>query len=48
MEDLRRGEVMIANWHRLARKESNTVDGESAKVVKTGEPVEVITNVGKE
>jgi type III restriction enzyme len=48
MEDLRRGEVMIANWHRLARKESNTVDGESAKVVKTGEPVEIIKKAGKE
>jgi type III restriction enzyme len=39
MEDLRRGEVMIANWHRLAKKETNTVNGDSAKVVKTGEPV---------
>ncbi len=48
MEELRRGEVMIANWHRLAKKESNTVKGSSAKVVKTGEPVEVIVNAGKE
>jgi type III restriction enzyme len=48
MEELRRGEVMIANWHRLAKKESNTVNGESAKVVKTGEPVEIIKNAGKE
>ena len=24
MEELRRGEVMIANWHRLAKKETNT------------------------
>lgn len=47
MEDLRRGEVMIANWHRLAKKETNTVNGDSAKVVKTGEPVEVIKNEGK-
>jgi type III restriction enzyme len=43
MEDLRRGEVMIANWHRLAKKESNSVGGESAKVVKTGEPVVIRT-----
>ena len=47
MEDLRRGEVMIANWHRLAKKETNTVNGDSAKVVKTGEPVEVVKNAGK-
>ncbi|HTN60244.1 MAG TPA: hydrolase [Devosia sp.] len=47
MEDLRRGEVMIANWHRLAKKESNSVNGDSAKVVKTGEAVEVKRNVGK-
>lgn len=47
MEDLRRGEVMIANWHRLAKKETNTVNDDSAKVVKTGEPVEVVKNAGK-
>ena len=47
MEELRRGEVMIANWHRLARKETNTVNEESAKVVKTGEPIEVVKNAGK-
>jgi type III restriction enzyme len=47
MEDLRRGEVMIANWHRLAKKESNSVNGDSAKVVKTGEAVEVVKNAGK-
>ena len=47
MEELRRGEVMIANWHRLAKKESNTVNEDSAKVVKAGEPVEVVKNAGK-
>jgi len=47
MEELRRGEVMIANWHRLAKQETNTVNGQSAKVVKTGEAVEVIKNAGK-
>ena len=47
MEELRRGEVMIANWHRLAKKETNTVNEDSAKVVKTGEPVEVVKNAGK-
>lgn len=48
MEEMRRGEVMIANWHRLAKKETNTVNGDSAKVVKTGEPVEIVKNAGKE
>lgn len=47
MEELRRGEVIIANWHRLAKKETNTVNGQSAKVVKTGEAVETIKNAGK-
>ncbi|WP_443971313.1 BPTD_3080 family restriction endonuclease [Sphingobium sp. CR28] len=47
MEELRRGEVMIANWHRLAKKETNSVNGDSAKVVKTGEPVQVVKNAGK-
>ena len=47
MEELRRGEVMIANWHRLAKMESNSVNGNSAKVVKTGEPVDVVKNAGK-
>ena len=48
MEELRRGEVMIANWHRLARKETSTVNGDTSKVVKTGEATAVIKNVGKE
>jgi type III restriction enzyme len=47
MEELRRGEVMIANWHRLAKKETSTVNGTAAKVVKTGEPVEIVKNAGK-
>ena len=47
MEELRRGEVMIANWHRFARKETNAVNQDSAKVVKTGEPAEVVKNAGK-
>ncbi|MDN5870863.1 MAG: DEAD/DEAH box helicase family protein [Nitrococcus sp.] len=47
MEELRRGEVMIANWRRLAKQETGTVNGQSAKVVKTGEPVEVVKNAGK-
>jgi type III restriction enzyme len=47
MEELRRGEVMIANWHRLAKKETSSVNGTSAKVVKTGEATEVVKNAGK-
>lgn len=47
MEDVRRGEVMITNWHRLAKKESNTVNGTSAKVVKTGVAQEIVKNAGK-
>ena len=37
MEELRRGEVIIANWHKLEKKESNSVSGNAGKVVKTGE-----------
>jgi len=47
MEELRRGEVTIANWHRLAKKESNSVNGDPARVVKTGEPVELVKNAGR-
>jgi type III restriction enzyme len=38
---------MIANWHRMAKKELNSVNGDSAKVVKCGEPVDVVKNAGK-
>lgn len=48
MEELRRGEVMIANWHKLAKLESNTVNGDSARVVKTGEAVEIVKQSGKD
>jgi type III restriction enzyme len=47
MEELRRGEVMIANWHRLAKKETSSVHQQSARVVKTGEPMAVMKNAGK-
>ena len=47
MEDLRRSEVMIANWQRLAKQETNTVNGQSARVVKTGEAVVVVKNAGR-
>ena len=47
MGHLRCGEVMIANWHRLTRKEVNKVNGESGKVVKTGELTTIVKNAGK-
>ena len=47
MDALRRGEVMIANWHKLAKKETNSVNGDSAKVVKTGVATEVVVNPGR-
>ncbi len=47
MEELRRGEVMIANWHKLAKKETNSVNGDSAKVVKTGVATDVVINAGR-
>ena len=47
MEALRRGEVMIANWHRLAKRETSSVNGTAARVVKTGEAVELVRNAGK-
>src|SRR5690606_27742890 len=43
----RRGEVMNANWHRLARQETSTVNGQAAKGVRTGQTVEVVKNAGK-
>ncbi|MFM2004790.1 MAG: hypothetical protein RLZZ09_445, partial [Pseudomonadota bacterium] len=46
MEELRRGEVMIANWHKLAKRETSSVNGTAARVVKTGEAVEIVRNAG--
>lgn len=40
MADLRRGEVFITNWHNLERRELTDVNGQTAKVVKRGIPVE--------
>jgi type III restriction enzyme len=39
MDELRRGEVYITNWHNLERREISEVNGTSAKVVKRGIPV---------
>ena len=40
MPDLRRGEVFITNWHNLERRTLNDVNGQGARVVKRGVPVE--------
>lgn len=37
MSDLRKGHVLIQNWHVLARQEMNQVGGVGARVVKRGE-----------
>lgn len=37
--DLRRGDVIVTNWHGLALQEMREVNGVSAKVVKRGVPV---------
>jgi type III restriction enzyme len=39
MLELRRGEVWIAHWHNLQRREVSSVNGVLAKVVKRGVPV---------
>jgi type III restriction enzyme len=45
MPYLRRGEVFIANWHNLERREMSDVNGTSARVVKRGVPVEKLRTV---
>src|SRR5262249_19201311 len=40
MTELRRGEVFVNNWHNLERRELGDVNGQSARVVKRGAPVE--------
>lgn len=47
MGQLRQGEVMVANWHKLARLETGKVNGQTARVVKTGVPIEVVKNAGR-
>jgi type III restriction enzyme len=39
LPELRRGDVIVTNWHNLARQELKDVNGVSAKVVKRGVPV---------
>ena len=45
MMDLRRGEVFITNWHNLERRELSDVNGQSARVVKRGLPVEILRTI---
>lgn len=40
MADLRRGEVIVTNWHILERRQLGDVNGQSARVVKRGVPIE--------
>jgi type III restriction enzyme len=40
MPELRRGDVIVTNWHVLERRQLGDVNGQSAKVVKRGTPVE--------
>jgi type III restriction enzyme len=40
MPELRRGEVLITNWHNLERREIHDVNGQGARVVKRGVPIE--------
>lgn len=39
LADLRRGDVIVTNWHNLALQEMKNVNGVTAKVVKRGVPV---------
>lgn len=45
MTDLRRGEVFVTNWHNLERRELGDVNGQSARVVKRGTPVETVRTI---
>lgn len=40
MTELRRGEVFVTNWHNLERRETRDVNGQGARVVKRGTPIE--------
>jgi type III restriction enzyme len=40
MPELRRGDVIVTNWHVLERQEVGDVNGQSERVVKRGVPVE--------
>lgn len=45
MTELRHGEVFITNWHNLERRELGDVNGQSARVVRRGTPVETIRTI---
>jgi type III restriction enzyme len=45
MADLRRGEVFITNWHNLERQELSEANGQAARVVKRGVPIETVRTI---
>jgi type III restriction enzyme len=45
MTELRRGEVLVTNWHNLERRETRDVNGQSGRVVKRGQAVEKIRTI---
>lgn len=45
MTELRRGAVFVTNWHNLERRELGDVNGQSARVVKRGTPVETVRTI---
>lgn len=45
MQELRRGEVFVTNWHNLEQRETREVNGQGARVVKRGAPVEKIRTI---
>ena len=45
MTELRRGEVFVTNWHNLERRELGDVNGQGARVVKRGVPVESVRTI---
>lgn len=45
MTELRRGEVFVTNWHNLDRRELRDANGQSARVVKRGQPIEKIRSI---
>jgi type III restriction enzyme len=40
MPQLRQGDVIVTNWHILGKQQLGDVNGQSAKVVKRGQPIE--------
>ncbi len=45
MNELRRGEVFVTNWHNLELRQLGDVNGQGAKVVKRGAPVQTTRSI---